>query len=57
MWTSVSPCQNHVGGVLGHGGAGAHGDADVGAAQRRRVVHPVARGLHSSTFQLNLSRF
>ena len=37
-FTSVTPalCDRDV-------GAGAHGDADVGFGQRRRVVHAVAR--------------
>ena len=35
--TSVTPALSH-----GHVGAGAHGDADIGGGQRRRVVDAVA---------------
>lgn len=38
--------EDHVGGVLGDRSAGAHGDADVGALERGRIVHAVARHCH-----------
>jgi len=43
------------GSVLGGGGGG--GACAAATAAAARAVRPAGRGLHSSTFQLNLSRF
>ena len=42
MVAKLSSETDHATGVLGHLGAGAHGDADVGGLDGRRVVHAVA---------------
>ena len=44
--------QRHVGALHRHVGAGAHGDADVGLRQRRRVVDAVAGHGHDAPFLL-----
>ena len=40
--------QRDAGALHGHVGAGAHGDADVGLGERRRVVDAVARHRHDA---------
>ena len=40
--------QRHAGAFHGDVGAGAHGDADIGRGERRRVVDAVARHRHDA---------
>lgn len=44
--------ENHLGGALGDGGAGAHGDTDFGLLQGGGVVHTVAS--HSRDLSVRL---
>jgi hypothetical protein len=44
--------QRDLGAVHGDVGAGAHGDADIGLGQRRRIVDAVAGHRHDASFPL-----
>ena len=50
----VAAHQDDVGGLDGHVGAGADGDAHVRLGQRRRVVHAVADHGHDEAARLHL---